>query len=239
MSKIKLRTSSGCARAALLVLTLAGAAGCAAADSGVLKTSKGSGQAQNASAPPPGVKSVDAPVYKEGDVWVDRVRGQEREFRIERKRDDGFFDVSFWGTQMTTDGKLNIIIYRSLTNEGSSSSKSDSAIPWFAFPMYEGKTWDQTFKWQTQDAMPVVGTSNMKGKVIGWEDITVPAGTFTALKVEVTNRSFGKGGAADYMRMTYWYVPEVKRFVKFDFHSQWEGTVQADLVAYKPASGGS
>jgi len=239
VSEIELRTSSGYARAALLALTLAVAGGCAASDSDVAKTSKGPDQAQNASAPPPGVKSVDAPVYKGGDVWVDRVRGQEREFRIERKRDDGFFDVSFWGTQMTTDGKLNIIIYRSLTNEGSSSSKSDSAIPWFAFPMYEGKTWDQTFKWQTQHAMPVVGRSNMKGEVIGWEDITVPAGTFTALKVEVTNRSFGRGGSRGFMRMTYWYVPDVKRFVKFDFHSQWEGTVQAELVSYQPASGGS
>ncbi len=39
------------------------------------------------------------------------------------------------------------------------------------------------------------------------------------------------------MRMTYWYVPAIKRFVKFRFHSQWEGTEQAELVAYKPASG--
>jgi hypothetical protein len=224
-------------RAASITLVLALMAGCAASNTDVPSPKGPPTLSQTASAPPPGVESVDTPEYRVGDVWIDRVRGQEREFRIERKRDDGFFDVSFWGTQMTTDEKLNIVIYRSLTSEGSSSSKSDIAVPWFAYPMYEGKIWNETFKWQTQDAMPVVGTSNMKGQVIGWEQVSVPAGNFRALKVEVSNRSFGKGGAVDFMRMTYWYVPDVKRFVKFDFHSQWEGTVQADLVAYKPASG--
>ncbi|MGH7864278.1 MAG: hypothetical protein ACREQB_04770 [Candidatus Binataceae bacterium] len=237
MIKTEPRSSSVCARTATLLLSAVMAAGCAASQSDVPSTARGSAQARSSSAPPPGVKTVDAPVYKEGDVWVDSVRGQEREFRIQHKRDDGGFDVSFWGTQMTTDGRLNILIYRSLTSDGSSSSKSNIAIPWFAYPLYAGKQWDETFKWQTQDAMPVVGTSSVKGKAIRWEEVTVPAGTFTALRVEVSIRSFGRGGAVDFMTMTYWHVPDVRRFVKFDFHSQWEGTLQADLIAYKPAAG--
>ncbi len=33
----------------------------------------------------------------------------------------------------------------------------------------------------------------MTGRVIGGEEVSVPAGTFRELKVEASNRSFGKG----------------------------------------------
>ena len=55
---------------------------------------------------------------------------------------------------------------------------------------------------------------------MGWEDITVPAGTFHALKIE------GKGsyerldsGAKGAESITYWYAPEVARWVRFE---QWD-----------------
>ncbi len=49
----------------------------------------------------------------------------------------------------------------------------------------------------------------------GWEEVIVPAGTYRALKLEgygpyVRLDQPGSG----WSRFGYWYVPEVKRFVK-------------------------
>jgi hypothetical protein len=217
------------ARAAALFGALAVAAGCA--------TEERDASAVLPAATPPGAMQVVAPTHKEGDVWIDRIRGREREFAIRRARDDGTLEVSFWGTQMITDPQLNVVIYRSLTEEGSAPSKSDAPGLWFDFPLYEGKSWDQTFKWQVQDSMGVVGTTHMRGKVAGWEEVQVPAGGFKALRVDVNGRSHGRGGVVDSMKLTYWWAPEVSRFVKFDYHSTWEGTVEAELIAYRPAAG--
>ena len=51
--------------------------------------------------------------------------------------------------------------------------------------------------------------------MVGWEDIEVPAGKFRALKVQAEGtfrRSIGP--SPDEARNTYWYVPQVKRWVK-------------------------
>ena len=52
-------------------------------------------------------------------------------------------------------------------------------------------------------------------KVVGWEEVEVPAGKFRALKIlaEGTYRRIDKP-FSDKARNTYWYVPQVKRWVK-------------------------
>jgi len=52
----------------------------------------------------------------------------------------------------------------------------------------------------------------------GWEQVTVPAGTFRALRVTVAGRRstnfHTRASATGKFEMTIWYAPEVKRFVK-------------------------
>src|SRR5207248_360960 len=129
---------------------------------------------------PPAViaaEQVPAPTLHNGDIWVDRIRGEEREFRIEEVEDNGRMNVSFWGTEMTTDPGFNIIVYRSLTEASSSPSVSDKPGMWFPFPLYPGKTWVNDFKWHLMGASANTGVGEDRGKVIGWESVTVPAGT--------------------------------------------------------------
>lgn len=54
------------------------------------------------------------------------------------------------------------------------------------------------------------------GRVVGWEEITVPAGRFRALKI-VVEGDFRRldVSVAGKTRTTVWYAPEVKRWVKF------------------------
>ena len=51
-----------------------------------------------------------SPSLKSEDVWVNRIAGSDREFRIESIRDDKM-EVSFWGTEMTTDPNLDVFAY--------------------------------------------------------------------------------------------------------------------------------
>ena len=82
-------------------------------------------------------------------------------------------------------------------------------------------------------------------KVVGWESVTVPAGTFRALRVEIE----GKRGKdpdpywwpkqAARFQHTVWYAPEVKRYVKAH-HLAWSMTASqfadeaVELLEYRP-----
>ena len=66
---------------------------------------------------------------------------------------------------------------------------------------------------------PFFGSWYSQGRVTGWDSVTVPAGTFKALRVELSsNRTAGASSAAQSVpaRIHYviWYSPEAKRTVK-------------------------
>jgi len=191
-------------------------------------------QASSRTAADSDVAPILQPALHSGDVWVDRIDGTDREFRIESIH-DGKMEVDFWGAEMTTDSVLNVIVYRSLTMSSSEPTISDKPGMWFSFPLYPGKTWDNHYDWETTGAAPVKGKAEDHGKALGWEDVQVPAGTFHALKVEVDSRFYGKGGMADDETLIFWYSPQVNRFVKFDYRSIYEGELLAEMVSYKPS----
>ncbi|HLI82030.1 MAG TPA: hypothetical protein VKV03_18710, partial [Candidatus Binataceae bacterium] len=67
--------------------------------------------------------SIAPPSLHNGDVWIDRIQGTDREFRIEAVH-GATMDVSYWGIEQVTDLNLNIIVYRSLTESSSEPSVS-------------------------------------------------------------------------------------------------------------------
>ena len=113
----------------------------------------------------------------------------------------------------------------------------------FAFPLSVGKSWTIEY---TEDHPNRLHTSEhfrTPYKVVGWEDVTVPAGTFHALKIEADGEWFaaiapavsaGSAARVDAQGSTtvvqtnrtapstatgrtykaFWYVPAVKRWVK-------------------------
>ncbi|MBC5781435.1 hypothetical protein H8N03_00680 [Ramlibacter sp. USB13] len=85
------------------------------------------------------------------------------------------------------------------------------------FPLQPGKTWQFDFINQAQGR----ATNKVErwAKVVGWETVSVPAGTFRALRVEMKDRRLwqaGDGVFPDHWYTTVWYVPEVKRFVRLE-----------------------
>jgi hypothetical protein len=87
--------------------------------------------------------------------------------------------------------------------------------------------------WPLPSGYPTYATPYIEWKyttrVVGWESVTVPAGTFRALRLEVEG-SRGKDPDAYWwpkqaarFQHTVWYVPEVKRYVK-SHHLAWSMT---------------
>jgi hypothetical protein len=65
---------------------------------------------------------------------------------------------------------------------------------------------------------PFYGNWYSQGRVIGWDSVSVPAGTFKALRVELNSSRPAKAGAAipEPQRVQYliWYASDAKRTIK-------------------------
>ncbi len=109
-----------------------------------------------------------------------------------------------------------------------------------AFPLYPGETWEIEHWTPDPDSMGYDREGvHHHYAVAGWEDVTVAAGRFFAVKIEVTGKwlatppagSVGQGprptgapapktawqapsSVTGQLYRAYWYVPEVKRWVK-------------------------
>lgn len=194
--------------------------------------------------------TVGAPNLKSGDAWVfDRAieRGtssfsnQRYDFKIERVGDptmvvgikiegspvdyEDHVAGSDWSQRRLIDGQQTV-----------------TGRP-FSFPLTLGKTWTSDFTDPTRHGLQTSAEHHQTYKVTGWEDVTTPAGTFHAIKIESDDKvkaqmmaaSAAVGGAVatsdgstvvahtDHsgpkivygeLFSTFYYVPEVKYWVK-------------------------
>jgi len=154
-------------------------------------------------------QTVEAPRWKVGDKWVYEESARFREgttkwFReVAEAKADGTFAVATGGRQLTFDRETN-----SLDNRG-----ADYSWRRFAFPMSVGKSWSWERKYEGQGYQ---GREQGSFRVVAYEKLTVPAGTFDCMKVEGTAYrnwdsalSVAKGWNNAITKTTYWYCPEV------------------------------
>ncbi|HET7672116.1 MAG TPA: hypothetical protein VFK84_17040 [Burkholderiales bacterium] len=108
----------------------------------------------------------------------------------------------------------------------------------FRFPLRPGNTHEARYevKFPQQGAYQV--RHERKVRVVGWEELTVPAGRFRALRVE-SEGTFQRVDVslAGRVKEVMWYVPEVKRYAKWTFENHgFRGRIQwwgFELVDYK------
>ncbi len=88
------------------------------------------------------------------------------------------------------------------------------------FPLQVGATYTYAYGIAATRGSSMRTKSEGTANVMGWEDIVVPAGKFRALRVEA------KGTiqrldirSAGWQRWEFWYVPEVKRWVKLAYET--------------------
>jgi len=89
-----------------------------------------------------------------------------------------------------------------------------------SFPLEAGATWSYSYEYPTGDGRGRF-RDDFNCKVVGWEQVTVPAGTYWALRIDQTGWSNNVSPnvpatmrAAARLDRTLWYSPETKFIVK-------------------------
>ena len=102
-----------------------------------------------------------------------------------------------------------------------------------SFPLAEGKTWSQSVR-RTDPSTGTERTVTLRGKVIGWETVKVPAGEFRALKVERA-MTLGNHGTfrTETRRVEYeWYVPELKSAARIEIWEEYFDPTVPRILRY-------
>lgn len=104
-----------------------------------------------------------------------------------------------------------------------SDGRSGSFIPEngvLRFPLQPGARYTSQFEIVRPRQGAFRSKVTLNATVAGWEEIAVPAGKFRALKVDApgTYQRVDVSGAGK-VRYMVWYVPEVKRWVKWTFEN--------------------
>ena len=194
--------------------------------------------------------SVEAPSFKVGDFWVYDQAIEHGTQGYDQQRLD--FTIQRTGAEtmlvgMKRDGAPGAYEDHLLGSDWSirrvvNGQEATTARP-FAFPMTVGQTWTEDFVDPTRRGAQISLHVHRTYKVAGWEDVTVPAGTFHAIKVEASGLDQGSfaapntavggvvsslDGAATLTQSRrggtkllnirshdeLYYVPEVKNYVK-------------------------
>ena len=177
-----------------------------------------------------GAAETDAPVSKPevkvGDSWtyrwIDYVTTTERttfKASVTFVGADVILLVSTFPKQETSDLERD----SSWTSEWNARGTSTGRVyqphsGMLRFPLKPGATYETKFELAAQRGSTVHTKYEATVKVVGWEDVVVPAGKFRALKVEARG-TFQRLdiSAKGWIKQDFWYVPEVKRWVKWTF----------------------
>jgi caspase domain-containing protein len=176
---------------------------------------------------------VAAPHIDVGDEWVylvltsnPRYALAEPETRIDRftvvDEADGKPKISYsvlaapGGPAIRTS---NVYSARPSLESGLSNASEITGVRnLLLFPMEVGAKWSYADEYPRGDGSR--GRETFDAKVIGWESVSVPAGTFWALKVELEGWGYNLSTVAtshtpSRQRITYWYSPEMKHGIKW------------------------
>lgn len=102
------------------------------------------------------------------------------------------------------------------------------------FPVKPGESYPSDYDMETLPDGNLVRHRRVT-KVVGWEQVTVPAGRFRALRIEAEGTvQVAKKPRPGRTMVTVWWVPEIRRWVKLDQDFGPNGHSQ-ELVSYKLA----
>lgn len=117
--------------------------------------------------------------------------------------------------QLTYDNDLNLTSSRSGDNDG---FDYNPALRYFNFPMKSGDSWNSS---STERNIKTGKTRShtLRALVSGVEQVTVPAGTFSAIKITIDSE-LNDDSQITYGRDISWYAPDIRRTVKSELESR-------------------
>ena len=177
-----------------------------------------------ASAPSPAVG--DSWTYQYTDVWKG-VKGNVNKMEVTAVDDAG---VHVEVRRAASNALLTKQLFSAEMNPVDRGSMHFSpSFARFAFPLTPGKEWSTEAVGDNQK-QGKHWRYTIKGKVLDWEKIKVPAGEFDAIKVVVEalyrGEETGSNGGSGQLTETVWFVPELNNFVKLDYRdTDWQGRI--------------
>ncbi len=171
---------------------------------------------------------IDGPTVKVGDAWMyNKLDGWTRRLEyvsINTVREIGAGGISMEST--APDGRHLAKIRR--TSDFNlvrieAVGFTQTALPYypnFAFPLQIGKTWRRDVELANTSTPGKTVHAQLEGRVVGWETVTVPAGNFLALKIEVKGWYRGESTEGTWtgkIEDALWYAPEVRNAVRYEY----------------------
>lgn len=179
---------------------------------------------------------VDAPVIQVGDTWeyestddwTSQVRVQERQEVIGLMQDF---------VRLRTESRLRNLKTQAMESRGieEETQRADMNVDLpvrddrvarrmnYAWPLEVGKKWNYEYTVTSMGAngQAVFALNRIAAEVVGWENVTTPAGTFRSLKV-VHKGTVEYSGYPSASRVGWvlWYAPAIGTQVKYTY--QWD-----------------
>jgi len=173
----------------------------------------------------PGGVGIERPIVKVGDSWTYRkIDGlTKKELSVSETR---VVNVNERAIQTATAFRGALRDVDAIwTPEWNSVASPDSEIfephdGSFTFPLQPGSyALSYDFRRPASDTrLSFEGTA----RVLGWEDVHVPAGLFRVLRIQINLKAARRGPFPGYVSVnkTVWYSPAVKRWVKLAHQQQ-------------------
>jgi len=171
---------------------------------------------------------VDGPTVKVGDVWMYNTlngwTGELAYVSVNTVKKIGGGDIVMESTSLDRS-----IVSKILRNRDFNLVRIEaptftrSTLPYYpnyAFPLQVGKTWKQEVDFADTRQPDKKIRAKLEGRVVGWESVTVPAGNFLALKIEVKGwySAPNTGGSwSGRIEDALWYAPEVRNAVRYEY----------------------
>ena len=177
---------------------------------------------------------VEKPDFKVGDYWIfNKIDGNNGKLLDVTSETVTKIDAS--GYRLTGTEGAGAFVNTTLRNSQFNLIRTDGGqgypkayvhtskpfYPHFAFPLTKGKGWTQKVEltWSSHPSV-LITFDSLEAKVIGWEMVTVPAGNFQALKIELSGWNNGNNGIdrwSGHVKETLWFSPLVRNVVRTEY----------------------
>ena len=181
-------------------------------------------------------EKYEAPTWNVGDTWTfGYAITREWQVTVEGVEENLYILEDRYGVDKLCFDKRTLELKYFINPEG---KKVTSETVWFYgiycdFPVYVGKKWSKMVSGKDDRGRSMDYLHEFK--VLSLEEVTVPAGTFKAFKIEFSKRIATR--ATDVYRNYVWYSPEVKTIIKSSYAGHegiWgPGSLDFALISFK------
>lgn len=184
---------------------------------------------------------VRAPYVERGDCWTYRAENMQHQSKPIRDYElcvtlvDKSKGTIFAVAKVKEDEREFDTVYSSEWAAFASISGrvSTQGASIYKYPLKVGDAYSTDYDFRDARLGPNAGRTKWDMNVVGWEDVTVPAGTFRALRIEGHGKVWRSDRLYDFEHsMVVWYSPKINRHIKYRYQNP-DRSVGEELTGYR------